>query len=194
MLDIIDKQLITAIQDGLPLTSHPYAIVAQQINQTEATVIERLKNLQQSGIIKRLGVVVKHSELGFTANAMVVWNIPDTQVKETAQRLADFDCVTLCYQRPRRLPQWPYNLFTMIHGRDRVSVLKRLENLVQILELEDIEHEPLFSTKQFKQRGGRYLNNHPTSDNVLSFNSKTQNQSNKKQPTNYSPLLKPIYG
>jgi len=194
MLDIIDKQLITAIQDGLPLTSHPYAAIAQQINQTEETVIARLKNLQKNGIIKRLGVVVKHSELGFKANAMVVWNIPDTQVKEVAHRLADLDCVTLCYQRPRRLPDWPYNLFTMIHGRDRDSVLERLKDLVQLLELDHIEHKPLFSTKQYKQRGGRYLNDHPTSDNVLSFNSKVPKTSKKKPAKNYSPQLKPLFG
>jgi siroheme decarboxylase len=194
MLDTIDKQLITAIQDGLPLTSHPYTTIAQQINQTEESVIQRLKKLQLTGIIKRFGVVVKHRELGFRANAMVVWNIPDSQVNEIAQLLADFDCVTLCYQRPRRLPEWPYNLFTMIHGKDRKSVLIRLEELVHTLKLQQIKYEPLFSTKQFKQRGGRYLNDHPKAEKILSFNSNPLKQTHISQSKNCSPLLKPIYG
>ena len=206
MLDILDKQLIIAIQDGLPLVSRPYELIAKQINQTEALVIQRIKKLQKNGIIKRLGVVVKHRALGFTANAMVVWNIPDTQVKQLAQRLASFDCITLCYQRPRRLPEWPYNLFTMIHGKDRDSVLKRLDDIVEILELRDIQYQPLFSTKQFKQRGGHYLKSSP--DNVIPFTSK-QNSNTRKDDTaavsvdknqtsctykNNSSLLKPLYG
>jgi siroheme decarboxylase len=206
MLDILDKQLIIAIQDGLPLTASPYAEIAKQINQTEAVVIQRIKELQEKGIIKRLGVVVKHRALGFKANAMVVWNIPDTQVKELAHRLAGFDCITLCYQRPRRLPDWPYNLFTMIHGKDRDSVLKRLDDIVEILELQDIQHQPLFSTKQFKQRGGHYFKATPGNVIPITYKQKINKQNehateiqvnNKKTSStckNNSSLLKPLYG
>lgn len=156
-LDPIDQQLIATIQGGLPLRSRPYEEIGQQIGLTETQVIERIRRLQENGTIKRLGVVVKHRALGFIANAMVVWDIPDNEVKTLAKKLAAFECVTLCYQRPRRLPQWRYNLFTMIHGRNRDSVLQRLDDIVSVLGLEHIPHEPLFSTKQFKQRGGIYI-------------------------------------
>jgi DNA-binding Lrp family transcriptional regulator len=219
MLTILDKQLIAAIQKGLPLTAHPYATVAQQINQTEAEVIRRIKHLKDNGTIKRLGVVVKHRALGFKANAMVVWDIPDKQVKKLAKKLAEFDCVTLCYQRPRRLPNWSYNLFTMIHGKDRKTVLQHLEGIIKILELQDIAHEPLFSTKQFKQRGGYYLDNginnslkeslknnsQQVTNNVIPFCPKLKDASSQAQITkdslpldtlltNYSPVLRPSYG
>ncbi len=192
MLDIIDKQLITAMQGGLPLISHPYKAIASQINQTEAVVIRRIKALQDNGTIKRLGVVVKHHALGFKANAMVVWDIPDEQVKTIAKSLSTFDCVTLCYQRPRRLPDWPYNLFTMIHGKNRDSVLKRLSNIIDILELHDVTHQPLFSTKQFKQRGGQYLSEtsnikNTITNNVINFNKikgKLENNPANKQVDN----------
>jgi len=196
MLDSIDKQLITAIQDGLPLTARPYASIAQQIHQSEDEVIRRLEKLQENGTIKRLGVVVKHRALGFKANAMVVWNLPDEQVKEIARQLAGFECVTLCYQRPRRLPDWPYNLFTMIHGKDRSSVLKRLGDIIDTLELHDIQHEPLFSTKQFKQRGGRYLNSIASIPNVLTFKQKQADKLKieSKDSNRFSELLNPLYG
>lgn len=207
MLDTIDKQLITVIQDGLPLTARPYATIAEQIHQSETEVIRRIEKLQNNGTIKRLGVVVKHRALGFKANAMVVWNISDDRVKNLAQKLAAFECITLCYQRPRRLPDWPYNLFTMIHGKDRDSVLKRLNDIVSILELQDIPHQPLFSTKQFKQRGGRYLNsqvpehkaNAISPSKVLDFTSKQQQKATKShsQPSaerDFTDLLKPLYG
>ena len=161
-LETLDQQLIAAIQDGFELTSKPFLRIAEQLGISEQQVIKRLQQLQENGTIKRMGVVVRHRELGFKANAMVVWDIPDHKVAEVAQRIASFDCVTLCYQRPRRLPEWSYNLFSMIHGRDRESVLERLADLVDILELHDIKHKPLFSTRRFKQRGARYV--HSQSD------------------------------
>lgn len=156
-LKLLDQQLIAAIQDGFELTSKPFLKIADQLGISEQRVLTRLEQLKEDGTIKRLGVVVRHKELGFKANAMVVWDIPDDRVHEIAQRIASFDCVTLCYQRPRRLPDWSYNLFSMIHGKDRESVLERLEDLVDVLELQDIKHKPLFSTRRFKQRGARYI-------------------------------------
>ena len=107
-------------------------------------------------MIKRFGVVVRHHELGYQANAMTVWNIPDEMVSELGPCMGQFEFVTLCYRRPRRLPQWPYNLFTMIHGQDRNDVLVNIQTLVTSCGLEDIEHEVLFSTRRFKQRGAIY--------------------------------------
>ncbi len=156
-LELLDQQLIASIQDGLPLTGKPFAHIAKQLGLSEDYVLHRLQQLKDNGTIKRLGVIVRHRELGFKANAMVVWDIPDNNIAEIAQRIASFDCVTLCYQRPRRLPEWPYNLFSMIHGKDRASVLERLAELVEVLELQDIKHTPLFSTKRYKQRGARYI-------------------------------------
>ena len=157
-LKLLDQQLIASIQGGLELTSKPFASIAAQLGISEQKVLNRLEQLKENGTIKRFGVVVRHRELGFKANAMVVWDVPDEAVAEIAQRIASFDCVTLCYQRPRHLPEWSYNLFSMIHGKDRESVLERLSDIIELLELQDIKHAPLFSTKCFKQRGARYIN------------------------------------
>ena len=152
-----DRQLIAAIQGGLPLVAKPYAAIAAQLGLTEAGVISRLETLQAAGMIKRMGVVVKHRELGYRANAMVVWDIPDDQVERIGALLAGETCVTLCYQRPRRLPAWRYNLFCMIHGRERDSVLRRLEQIISCHGLEKIPYNVLFSGRSFKQRGARYV-------------------------------------
>ncbi len=157
-LEILDQQLVAAIQDGLEYTSRPFARIAFQLGISEQKVLNRLQQLKDMGTIKRFGVVVNHRKLGFKANAMVVWDIPDEQVNDIAQRIASFECVTLCYQRPRKMPEWSYNLFSMIHGKNRGSVLERLDDLIEILELQDIKHKPLFSTQCFKQRGARYVN------------------------------------
>jgi siroheme decarboxylase len=154
--DPIDLALVRAIQDGLPLVSDPYARLADALGIGEAEVIRRLERLLESGDIRRLGVVVRHRELGYTANAMVVWDVPDERVSELGRLLGRQSCVTLCYRRPRRHGRWPYNLFCMIHGRSRDGVLRHLDRLVETCGLGDIRHEVLFSLRRFKQRGARY--------------------------------------
>ena len=151
-----DLSLVEAIQRGLPLVSHPYAAVAEQLGSTEEAVIQRIDALQQAGVIKRLGVVVRHRELGYRANAMVVWDLPDNEVTEMGRCLSGFEFVTLCYRRPRHLPQWSYNLFCMIHGKDREAVLEKFNLMVESCGLEDIPKAVLFSRRRFKQRGALY--------------------------------------
>ncbi len=150
------EDLIEAIQDGLPLVPRPYREIADRLGCTETAVIDRLRDLLDSGIIKRLGVVVRHHELGYRANAMVVWDVPDGQVDSLGRQLGDQDCVTLCYQRPRRLPDWRYNLFCMVHGQDRDEVLACIGRIAQDLGIDAIPHEVLFSGRRFRQRGARY--------------------------------------
>ncbi|HEY0634384.1 MAG TPA: AsnC family protein [Gammaproteobacteria bacterium] len=156
LITLQDQPLIEAIQHGLPLVPHPYAAIAAQLGWSEAAVMQRLAQLQQCGIIKRLGVVVRHRELGYRANAMVVWDVPDEEVAELGRCLSGFPFVTLCYRRPRHLPQWPYNLFCMIHGRDREAVQEKLRLIIASCGLEDIPKAVLFSRRRFKQRGAIY--------------------------------------
>jgi len=160
VLNEVDMQLLAAVQDGLPLDPHPYAAIAGQIGLSEAEVIGRIGALQKAGIIKRFGVVVRHYEVGYRANAMVVWDVPDEQVDTLGMQLGRQDCVTLCYQRPRRPPDWPYNLFCMVHGRDRAEVLACIDRMVEGLGLEALKHTVLFSGRRFKQRGARYRGCH----------------------------------
>lgn len=150
------EDLIEVIQGGLPLVPRPYLEIAERLGETEDAVISQLETMITAGTIKRLGVVVRHHELGYRANAMVVWNIPDDRIDEIGRALGDQPCVTLCYQRPRRLPDWPYSLFCMVHGKDRDDVLRCIDDMTKNLSLENIAHNVLFSGRRFKQRGARY--------------------------------------
>ncbi len=155
-LDAADRRLLAAIQHGLPLGPRPYAEVGTRAGIDEAEVIRRLARLKRAGVIKRFGVIVRHHELGYRANAMVVWDVPDDQVRALGRCLAAFDFVTLCYRRSRRLPQWRYNLYCMIHGRSREEVLANLEWMVNRCGLQALPHEVLFSRRRFKQCGAVY--------------------------------------
>jgi DNA-binding Lrp family transcriptional regulator len=155
-VDEADRRLLAAIQQGLPLVPRPYAGIAAELGISETEVVVRLAWLKEAGVIRRFGVVVRHHELGYSANAMVVWDVPDGQVSELGRCLAGFDFITLCYRRPRRLPQWRYNLYCMIHGKNREEVLAHLEWMVNHCGLQSLTHEVLFSRRRFKQRGAIY--------------------------------------
>lgn len=150
------RRLLAAIEDGLPLVSRPYAVAAETAGLGEDALIDGLAELMENGIVGRLGLVVRHHELGYRANAMVVWDVPDLEVREVGRLMATFPCVTLCYRRPRRPPLWPYNLFCMVHGHDRGEVRALVANIAGDLGLEDMAREILFSRRRFKQRGARY--------------------------------------
>lgn len=153
-----DKAVLAALQDGLPLTPHPYATIAEPIGLSEAEVIERIRAMQQHQIIRRMGVIVHHRPLGYKANAMVVWNLPTEEIEAFGNRVSQLDYVTLCYQRSPDLPVWPYTLYTMIHGRDREAVLERVATLVEHSPLkEQTDYKVLFSSRRFKQQGARYF-------------------------------------
>ena len=154
-----EAALIGAIQHGLPLVPRPFAEIGAVIGLAENEVLSGLSYLLEQNVIKRMGVVVRHYELGYRANAMVVWDIPDDRVGALGQRIGSFDSVTLCYRRPRRLPVWRYNLFAMIHGRHRDEVLNLVDQLKEQCGLENVPHEILFSCRRFKQCGARYVEN-----------------------------------
>jgi DNA-binding Lrp family transcriptional regulator len=126
---------------------------------TESEVIATLGNWLASGIARRVGVVLRHRGLGYTANAMAVWDVPDSEVSAAGMRLARRPEVTLCYRRARRAPVWPYNLYCMIHGRSRRQVSAQLAALNEEEGLARYAHAVLFSRRAFKQRGARYADN-----------------------------------
>ena len=151
-----DRRLLGVLQEGLPLFIRPFQLIAERIGASEGEVLGRIGRWLEEGAIKRFGVVVRHHELGFRANAMLVHDIPDDEVGAVGRALALEPAVTLCYRRPRR-PGWPYNLFCMIHGREREEVCATIADLRQRHGLTGHAHDVLFSLTRYKQTGARYV-------------------------------------
>ena len=156
-IDEAGRRLVSVLQEGLPLFMRPFALIAERIGASESEVMGRIGSWLEDGAIKRFGVVVRHRELGYMANAMVVHDIPDQRVAELGRALAEEPAVTLCYRRPRVLPDWPYNLFCMIHGRERGEVEAIIADLRQRHGIDECTHDVLFSLTRFKQKGARYV-------------------------------------
>ncbi len=155
-LPAYSELLIEVAQHGLPLTARPYADLGRQVGLTEQQVIKGLGDLIDAGVIKRLGVVVRHRKLGFQSNAMVVWDVPRDRIDIIGQQMGSQSCVNLCYQRPRLGEQWPYNLFCMIHGRNRDDVLECIDDMRKDMGIQNMSYDILFSQRCFKQRGAVY--------------------------------------
>jgi len=154
--DDASRRLLAAIEDGLPLSCRPFADIGRQLGWSEADVLTRLGRLIEAGIVSRLGCIVRHRALGFTANAMVAWDVADDRVDGIGALVARHADVTLCYRRTRRPPVWPYNLFAMIHGRERAGVERRIRDISAAAKLSECAPAILFSRRCFKQRGARY--------------------------------------
>lgn len=149
-------QLRAILEQGLPFVVQPYLQIAQQIDASERQVIEQIQDWQVQGLIRRYGLVVKHRQLGYVANAMVVWDITEEEMDSVAKVLSQRNEVSLCYRRPRQLPHWPYNLFCMIHGKSTTEVEAQIETITETLGLGHINKAVLFSSKAYKQQGARY--------------------------------------
>jgi len=152
-----ERRLLAALQEGLPLVAQPYAVLAAAADVEEDEAIDMLARWVDDGVIRRLGVIVRHRELGFRANAMVVWAVPDGVVRPLGLNLAQQDGVTLCYRRQPAGARWPYNLYCMIHGRSRDAVLERLQHIRKHTGLGAFASQTLFSRTRFKQTGARYV-------------------------------------
>jgi DNA-binding Lrp family transcriptional regulator len=155
MSDDLDRRLIVATQAGLPLVAQPYHALAEQLGTTPAEVMARLNAMLERGTIRRIGAVPNHYAIGYTANGMSVWDVPDEQVDALGERIGALDFVTHAYNRPRALPDWPYNLFAMVHGSSRDEVLAKVGEIRALLGDACRSHDVLFSTAILKKTGLR---------------------------------------
>lgn len=154
-IDAIDRRIIAATQCGLPLATRPYHLVAARVGIEPDEVMARLRRMHELGVIRRIGVIPNHYALGYRANGMSVWDVPDEKAEELGHKVGDLDFVSHCYRRPRHPPDWPYNLFAMVHGRSRPEVEEKVEQIAQLIGKSIRSHAVLYSTRILKKTGLR---------------------------------------
>lgn len=154
-IDATDRMIVRATQAGLPLVPRPYHEIARQTGTSVDEVRERLQRLLDMGVIRRIGVVPNHYALGMTANAMTVWDVDDGRLPTLGPRVGSLAFVSHCYERPRRPPHWPFNLFAMIHGRTRREVDEKIAAIAGVLGSACIGHDVLLSSRILKKTGLR---------------------------------------
>jgi DNA-binding Lrp family transcriptional regulator len=154
-MDATDRRLMHATQAGLPLTLEPYQTLAEQLGLSKEEVMQRLNAMHADGIIRRIGAVPNHYKLGYRFNGMTVWDVPDEQIDRLGQQVGQLPFVSHCYHRPRHLPDWPYNLFAMVHGKHQQDVDAQIQHIAAVLGEWCRGREVLYSTKILKKTGFR---------------------------------------
>jgi DNA-binding Lrp family transcriptional regulator len=156
-IDGLDRRLIQATQAGLPLKEKPYHHLAAELGIAPEDVMRRMRRMLEAGIIRRIGVVPNHYTLGYRANGMSVWDVPDEAVSSIGRRVGALDFVSHAYHRPRHLPMWPHNLFAMVHGRTRAEVEDKVAAIADLIGSADRGHSILYSTRILKKTGLRIV-------------------------------------
>lgn len=151
----VDHALVQALQAGLPRVPRPYHAVAAQLGLDPDRVLDRLEAMLRTGVIRRIAAVPNHYRLGWVANGMTVWDVDDGEVDALGAAVGALPFVSHCYRRPRRLPRWRYNLFAMVHGRDRSEVERKTAIIAAVLGGAARAHEILYSTRILKKTGLR---------------------------------------
>lgn len=153
-LSELDQRIVMELQSGLPLVSRPFEALARRLGITEEEFLARVHAIQQAGIMRRIGAALRHHRVGFTANAMIVWQIPEEKIVEVGEQMSQLPEVTHCYQRVS-LPQWPYNFYTMVHGHSREECRRIAEQLAQIAGVND--YRLLYSVAELKKSSMKYF-------------------------------------
>lgn len=156
MLDNFDKEIIRILQEDIPITANPYKEIADKLNISQDELIHKIKTYNETGILKRIGAILYHRKAGFNANAMVVWKINNEDLDNIGKYMASFSEVSHCYER-KPCGSWDYNLYTMIHERDRESCNKIIEKIANAIGVES--YRILYSSKELKKTSMKYFSN-----------------------------------
>jgi DNA-binding Lrp family transcriptional regulator len=152
--DDLQRRIVGTLQEGLPVVRHPYRQVATQLGITEESLLEQMRQMQETGAIRRIGAVPNHYAIGYRYNLMVVWDIDDNEVDAAGAAIGELDCVSHCYRRPRQT-DWPYNLFAMVHGRTSDEVEQKIALVRSKVGAGYRDHTALKSTRILKKTGLR---------------------------------------
>jgi siroheme decarboxylase len=149
----LDQKIISLLQGDLPLTERPFALMAGDLNLTEDSLLKRVEGYLESGLMRRLGAILRHRQAGFTANALCCWCVPDDLADEAGSIMSSFPETSHVYMR-LAYPQWPYNFYTMIHGKSQDDLNRIVEKMSNLTGIKD--YIMLETVKEFKKTSMRY--------------------------------------
>ena len=148
-MDEIDRKLLAGMEKGITLTTEPFNEIALQLGITTKEVITRLTKLKDQSVIRRFGASIKPNNIGFSANALVAWKVPENRVQEIGDYLSKYQEISHCYERKTVDGRWDYNLYTVIHAREREVIQRMVEEVSEGIAIN--EYKILYSTRDLKR-------------------------------------------
>lgn len=148
-MDEIDRKLLAELQKGLSFAAEPFNAVAQELGIKPEEVVARLNLLKEQRVIRRFGASIKPNNIGFFANAMVAWNVPKGRVREVGDYMSKLREVSHCYEREPVSGRWEYNLYTVMHAKERADVERMVKQVSEETGITD--YKILFSTRDLRR-------------------------------------------
>ncbi len=149
-----DKKFIRELQKDLDIVDRPFLNAAKKLGMTEEQVFEKLKQYEEIGVMRRFAAILRHRDVGFVANGMIVWKVPEERITEVGEKLGAFPQVSHCYQRPV-YADWPYNVFSMIHCKSQDEAQEMAKTIQNQINVD--EYKILFSAREFKKTRVEYF-------------------------------------
>ena len=150
----LEKRVIATVQSDMPVVARPYEQIAGQLKISEEKLLTILNDLVERGIIRRFGATLRHQKSGFQSNAMVAWRVDEARIEAVGKIMASFRTVSHCYRRDPT-PKWPYNLYTMVHGKDEAGCRATAEKMAEKAQAHD--YALLFSRRELKKTSMQYF-------------------------------------
>ena len=149
-----DKDFIRELQKDMEIIDEPFVKAANNLGMTEDELFAKMKHYESIGVLRRFAAILRHRQVGFTANGMIVWKVPEDRITSVGETLGSFPQVSHCYERPT-YDDWPYNVFSMIHSKtldEPNDVAKTIQNQINVDEF-----RILFSSREFKKTRVEYF-------------------------------------
>ena len=149
-----DKDFIRELQKDMEIIDEPFVKAANNLGLTENELFEKMKHYEDNGVMRRFAAILRHRQVGFTANGMIVWKVPEDRISEVGEKLGSFPQVSHCYERPT-YSDWPYNVFSMIHCKTQDEANDMAKTIQDLINVDD--YRILFSTREFKKTRVEYF-------------------------------------
>lgn len=149
-----DKDFIRELQKDMSITDEPFVKAADHLGITEDDLFSKMKYYENIGVMRRFAAILRHRQVGFTANGMIVWKVPEDRITEVGEKLGSFPQISHCYQRPT-YPDWPYNVFSMIHCKTQDEANDMAKTIQDQIHVDDFRI--LFSSREFKKTRVEYF-------------------------------------
>ena len=149
-----DKDFIRELQKDMEIIDEPFVKAANNLGITEDELFSKMKHYESLGVLRRFAAILRHRQVGFTANGMIVWKVPEDRITSVGETLGSFPQVSHCYERPT-YDDWPYNVFSMIHCKthdEAYEVAKTIQDQIDVNE-----YKILFSSREFKKTRVEYF-------------------------------------
>jgi siroheme decarboxylase len=148
-MDDLDNKLLFELKQGIILSMEPFNEIGDRLGINPQEVIDRVVKLQQIGIIRRFGVCIRPNDIGLFANALVAWKVPDNCIPEIGRYLAGLEEISHCYKRKPVNGRWEYNLYTVMHAKERQTIESMVDKISKTIKVND--YKILYSLKDLKR-------------------------------------------